>query len=135
MYLHKNINFVNLVVNEILDREKHQKELSQKIIKDFSKKHNINKLVVSRGNQGAILFDKNKNKFYYSDAYANDIKDKVGAGDAMLSLISLCFASKLSNELSLFSGSLAAAQSVETIGNKESINKNKVLKFIEHSLK
>ena len=54
--------------------------------------------------------------------------------DALLSLLSLCLASKLPNELSLFSGSLAAAQSVEIIGNKESINKTKILKFIEHIL-
>ena len=40
--MNKNINFVNLVVNEIQEREKHQKELSKKIIKDFSIKHNIN---------------------------------------------------------------------------------------------
>ena len=39
--MNKNINFVNFVVDEILEREKYQKELSQKIIKDFSIKHNL----------------------------------------------------------------------------------------------
>jgi len=39
--MNKNINFVNFVVNEIIEREKYQKEISQKIIKDFSIKHNL----------------------------------------------------------------------------------------------
>ena len=70
-----------------------------------------------------------------SDAFAKKTIDKVGAGDAMLSLIALSLKSKFDKRLSLLVGSLAAAQSVETVGNKESINKIKILKTIEHLLK
>ena len=42
---------------------------------------------------------------------------------------------KINNDLTLLIASLAAAQSVETIGNKEVINKIKILKSIEHLLK
>jgi sugar/nucleoside kinase (ribokinase family) len=47
-------------------------------------------LIITRGTSGAILYQAKKNKFYYSDAFGKKIVDKVGAGDAMLSIISLC---------------------------------------------
>ena len=60
---------------------------------------------------------------------------KIGAGDAMLSLIALCLKSNFSNELALLIGSLAAAYSVRTMGNKETTDKLKILKGLEHILK
>ena len=53
----------------------------------------------------------------------------------MLSLISLCFYSKLNENLSLVIGSLAAAQSVETTGNKNSIDKVLLMKSLKYLLK
>ena len=72
-----------------------------------------------------------KNRFCSCDAFAKESLDKVGAGDVMLSTIALCLKSGFSDELSLFSGSLAAAQSVETFANKDIVNKIKILKSIE----
>ena len=63
-----------------------------------------------------------KNKFFYADAYAKNIVDKIGAGDTMLSLIAPCLSSKIDIDVSLLISSLAA-QSVESIGNKNSIKK------------
>ena len=53
----------------------------------------------------------------------------------MLSIIALFFKRGFSNEVSLLAGSLAAAQSTETIGNKDSVSKKKILKTLEHMLK
>ena len=39
----------------------------------------IKNLIVTRGNEGSILL--NKNKFFYSDAFAKKAVDKIGAGD------------------------------------------------------
>ena len=75
------------------------------------------------------------NKFFYADAFANKIVDKVGAGDTMLSVIGLCLKSKIDYNLTLLISSLAAAQSVESIGNKNTIKKLKILKTLESILK
>ena len=53
----------------------------------------------------------------------------------MLSLIALSLKSKLSYDLSLLIGSLAAAFSTETMGNKEPVSKIKILKSLEHIIK
>ena len=100
------------------------------LMKQLSTERSINNLIVTQGTEGSLLYNKKDNKFNECAAYANKAIDKIGAGDAMLSILSLCLKSGFNKELSLLTGSLAAAQSVETIGNKEAINKVKILKSI-----
>jgi hypothetical protein len=47
----------------------------------------------------------------------------------------LCLKSGINRELASLIASLAAAQSVATIGNKESINKTQILKSLDNILK
>jgi rfaE bifunctional protein kinase chain/domain/rfaE bifunctional protein nucleotidyltransferase chain/domain len=105
------------------------------LMKKLSKEQKIKNIVVTRGINGAILYNLKENIFKFSDAFAKKAIDKIGAGDAMLSVISLCLRSKFTNDLSLLTGSLAAAFSADIMGNKEPISKTKILKSIEHILK
>ena len=75
------------------------------------------------------------NKFVSCPAFASRVVDKIGSGDAMLSLTSIALRSGCDERVSLLLGSLAAAQSVETIGNSKFVNKNEILKTIEHAIK
>jgi rfaE bifunctional protein kinase chain/domain/rfaE bifunctional protein nucleotidyltransferase chain/domain len=104
--------------------------ISSKLMKKFG----IENLIVTRGKNGALLFKKNK-KPILCPAFATKIIDKVGAGDNMLSIMSLCLFKKMDPSLSLYIGSLAGALSVESIGNKEHLIKSKLLRAIEYSLK
>ena len=61
--------------------------------------------------------------------------DKVGAGDAMLAIASICFKLKLDPELVLFISSLAASISIESVGNKESVTLEKIDRILEYVLK
>ena len=72
---------------------------------------------------------------YSCPAFASKVVDKIGAGDAMLSLLSLCLQKGYGKSFSLFVASLAAAQSVESIGNSKPVNKKEMIKTIEHILK
>ena len=51
---------------------------------------NISNLVVTQGSEGATLYNKKSKKFYYMEAFASKVVDKIGSGDTMLSLISIC---------------------------------------------
>ena len=53
----------------------------------------------------------------------------------MMSLLALCLKKNLDKEVSLLISSLAAAQSIETIGNKNAVSKNQILKSIQYLLK
>ncbi len=100
-----------------------------------SKILNIKNLVITRGSDGAFLYDSNLKKFFYSPAFATRVVDKVGAGDTMLSIISLLIKLKSKHLLSLFIGSLAGAISVERLSNKVPLNKTKLFKYMEHIIK
>ena len=101
------------------------------LIKEYSFKN----LVVTRGVDGAILYNSINKKFYYSDAFTKNTIDKIGAGDAMLSLISMFLKTNSSNDLALLAGSLAASQSTQTLANKKVVNKIDLIKSLEHILK
>ena len=69
------------------------------------------------------------------DAFAEKVVDKIGSGDTMLSIIALCLKLKLNKYLSLLISSLAASQSVGSIGNKYLIDEIKLKKAVDHILK
>ncbi len=91
-------------------------------------------LTVTQGRAGAFLLNDSKS-LINCPGFAVDIVDKIGAGDALLALLSVCLFSEIDEELALFIASLAAAQSVESIGNSRPVNKVELLKTISHSLK
>jgi len=132
---YKNVDCVIINENEIKHELRDKNSDISFLMKKLSTSQNINNLVVTRGTRGAVLYNKNKNKFTPCEAFADTAVDKIGAGDAMLAIIALFFKCKSTKELSLLGGSLAAAQSAKTIGNKEAVSKIKILKTFEHMLK
>ena len=125
------------IINESeLRHELRDRENSVEILmKQLSENLQVKIMVVTQGSGGATLFDSEKNKFYQCPAFAAKVVDKIGAGDAMLALISCSLKSGFDANLSLFMGSLAAAQSVETIGNSTPVNKVQLLKTFSHVIK
>ena len=94
----------------------------------------INNLIVTRGKEGVICLNA-FNNFFYNESYSNNVVDKVGSGDCLMSIISLFVAKKYDETLSLLCGSLAAADAVQNFGNRKIANKTTILKSIQHLLK
>ena len=130
-------NFNTLIINEKEIRHEMRDKVSklEVLMSNLSIEKKINNVIVTVGNRGSILYNKTKNKFYYADAYAHKIIDKVGAGDTMLSVVGPCLKSNIDIDTTLLISSLAAAQSVESMGNKYTISKIKMLKTLENILK
>ena len=101
----------------------------------LSNRIGVQDLVVTMGSQGATLYNKNLKKFYDMEAFATKIVDKIGSGDTMLSIIAILLKLRFDKTYSLLVGSLAASQSVGSMGNKNLINKIKLVKAIDHTLK
>ena len=92
-------------------------------------------LVVTHGSKGATLYSAQNDEYHHCPAFAAKVVDKIGAGDAMLALLSCSLKNRFDPDLSLFIGSLAAAQSVETIGNSTRVSKMQLLKTLSHIVK
>jgi|TARA_Y100000310_G_scaffold81608_2_gene78157 rfaE bifunctional protein kinase chain/domain/rfaE bifunctional protein nucleotidyltransferase chain/domain len=117
--------------HELRDRESDVKELMRHLVARIKAKN----LVVTQGSGGATLYTEHNEKFHHCPAFATTVLDKIGAGDAMLALFSCSLKSGFDSDLSLFMGSLAAAQSVESIGNSTPVNKMQLLKTFIHAVK
>lgn len=105
------------------------------LIKKISEKNSSNFYLITRGKKGVILFNKKKNKFFKAPAFANQINDKVGAGDAMIPIISLCLMNKIDEEIALLLGSIFSAESIKHEANNFKMSQELLLNSIETMLK
>jgi len=90
-------------------------------------------LSVTRGVHGVFCFTSDKT--LEIPAFSSSSVDRIGAGDSYLALSSLCMASKKDPLFASFLGSLAAAMSVQMIGNECAINKSQLIKFLIRMMK
>jgi len=131
---YKKINTLIINENELRHEMRDKTSEIEILSKKLSKIHDIKNLVVTRGKIGAYIL-KNKTKSFYCPAFANEVVDKVGAGDAMLAIISICLKVKMPEDLALFISSLAGATAVENIGNSKFIKKNELIRQVEYITK
>lgn len=85
---------------------------------------------VTRGTKGVVMLDRQRDVVHTVPALSTKVVDRIGAGDAFLSLAGLCLGSGLPSEVAAFVGSAAAALDVQIVCNREpvsSINLNKYL--------
>lgn len=132
---YKNVNSVIINEKEMRHELRDKNGDIKKLMKRLAGMYNFKILIVTQGSSGSIMYNKTKNKFSHSDAFAKSAIDKIGAGDTMLSLISLCLKKKLDDRLSLLVGSIAGALSVKSYGNKSVVGKIEIQKSLENLLK
>ncbi len=131
---YKNIDSLIINENELRHEMRDKVGNLEKMGHELMRFLKIKKLIITRGDKGALLIEKD-GKAIYAPAFANKLVDKVGAGDTMLAVISLCMKIKLPGDLSLFLGSLAGAIAVENIGNSTFMSKDDLIRKIQFSIK
>jgi len=132
---YKNLDCVVMNETELRHELRDKSENTITLAKKLSSMININDIIITKGSSGAILYSSKNKKYYNCPAFASKVVDKVGAGDTMLSIISILLKIDLNHNIALFLSSLGAALNVEKMSNKISINKTKLLKYFFHTLK
>ena len=134
--LSKYKNFDCLIVNEnelrFDCRDKYSK--IESLITQKSKELKVKFLVVTRGKDGAIFYSRKNNKFFYAPAFAKIALDKIGAGDTMMTLLAPLLYLKLDPDFILLIASLAGSFSVGNYANSKLLDKQKMLKDLQHIL-
>jgi len=120
----------NELQHEMRQRDGNLEKLALKLQKAIDAKY----MTVTQGRVGAFLLN-GEEKPIKCPGFASEVVDKVGSGDALLALLSVCLYSGIKENLSLFIASIAAAQSVESIGTSRPVSKVLLLKTISHFLK
>ena len=103
-------------------------------LKNFIKKNNLKYLVITKGIDGSVLFDKKSNS-YYCPSFNTKPVDKVGAGDSMLAILSILLKNKTNPLVALLMASLVSSNVVGSIGNGYTANRPEIDRSLEFLLK
>jgi rfaE bifunctional protein kinase chain/domain/rfaE bifunctional protein nucleotidyltransferase chain/domain len=90
---------------------------------------------VTHGVKGAIMLDRKHDMVHAVPAISTKVVDRIGAGDAFLSLAGLCLGGGAPAEVAAFVASAAAALDVQTVCNREPVDRIVLFKYITTLLK
>lgn len=108
------------------DRDHDITEVTQQVLTSMDAQY----LLVTRGFEG-VRYLTHRGIFGTVPALATQVVDRIGAGDALLSLSSLMLSQHHNMELAAFAGSVAAALAVQIVCNKEAVLPHKLFKYTE----
>ena len=100
----------------------------------LAQKIDCSQFVVTRGKRGCYVRG-SSGEFMAVPSFGRRVVDRVGAGDAFLSVTALSAALKAPDEILGFIGNVVGALAVEIMGNRKSIDKPSVKNFIVSLLK
>jgi rfaE bifunctional protein nucleotidyltransferase chain/domain len=134
--LFKYKNPFSVIINESELRYEFKDKFTsiEKLILKLEKLLSAKNLVVTKGSEGAITYN-SKDGFIHCPAFNQKTLDKVGAGDALLAIFSLCKFVGADNDISIFIASLSAANQTKVLNNKTFLKRNDLLKMVSHILK
>lgn len=92
-------------------------------------------LSVTRGTKGVAMLEVREQQFNRVPALSSRVIDRIGAGDAYLSLSALCLAKGLAPEVANFVGSVAAAMDVQIVCNRKPVDIVELKKYVTTLLK
>lgn len=91
--------------------------------------------LVTCGKEGSVIYSGKEKATYESPAVACTVKDRVGAGDAVLAVTSLFAALNAPAEMMGFVANVVGAEAVTIMGHERFIEKAPLMKHISHLLK
>ena len=95
----------------------------------------VQALAITRGTLGVMLIDRRNDCIHEVPALSTKVVDRIGAGDAFLSMASLLFRGSGDAALAAFGGSVAAALNVQVVCNSNSTQASALLKYVTTLLK
>ncbi len=113
-------------------RQKYTSTIEQ--LNQLAKEYRYENILITLGKQGAYSY-KECDGIYEVPAFSTSIKDRVGAGDAVLAITSLCVVQNAPAELVAFIGNAVGAEAVNIMGNQSFIEKIPLMKHITCLLK
>lgn len=127
-------DYVCLAEPEIrLEARKLRGELGP-IIAGIAEKMGCKQLVVTRGKKGCIVRNQ-RGEFVEVPAFVHRVVDRIGAGDAFLSVTSLAAVLEVPSEVLAFIGNVTGMLAVEILGNQKAVDKMRLQKTIVSLLK
>lgn len=104
------------------------------MVENLARRLHCKRVVVTRGKVGCLAYGPDDG-FCEVPAFAGQVVDRVGAGDAFLAVTAPCVAQGAPIEVVGFIGNVVGAQAVATVGHRTSVDLVPLCRHIEHLLK
>lgn len=127
-------DFVSLSEKEMRLEARNPSGDLRKIVEGVATALQCPRVLITRGSQGCLAYGKDEG-FVEVPGFAIKTVDRVGAGDAVFSLASLCAALSAPIEVIGFIGNAVGTQAVGIVGNERFIERAPLLKHVEALLK
>jgi sugar/nucleoside kinase (ribokinase family) len=129
------VDFASLNEPEVRLASHNRIEPIESVARDVSDRIKARHFAVTRGTKGVIMLDRQQGMVHTVPALSTKVVDRIGAGDAFLSLAGICLGGGLPSEVAAFVGSAAAALDVQIVCNREPISPVSLNKYVTTLLK
>jgi sugar/nucleoside kinase (ribokinase family) len=96
--------------------------------------HQCGRMLITKGKEGCVCWERGRG-FMEVPAFTGKVVDRVGSGDTVLTVASLCAVQNAPMEITGFLGNVAGALAVGIVCNQDSLQKIPMLKTIISMLK
>ena len=127
-------DFICLNNLEIRLEERHNPGTVSDMVKSVAKKLSCPLTIVTQGKEGCICY-RLDDKIFIVPAFAKKVVDRIGSGDALIAIASLCAVQHAPTIITGFIGNAAASVAVSTVGHRNSIEKVPFKKYLSMLLK
>ncbi|MBI5572143.1 MAG: adenylyltransferase/cytidyltransferase family protein [Desulfomonile tiedjei] len=127
-------NYVCIAEHEIRLEMRDSTGPLKPMIQSLVKRTGTDLFVVTRGRNGCVVSDA-EGQFVAVPSFAQNVVDRVGAGDAFLSVTALAAAQGVNQEVLGFIGNAAGGLAVGTIGNLKPVDKRNLQKYVTSLMK
>ena len=127
-------DFVSLSEKEIRLEARNPSGDLRAIMRTIADRLKCRHMLITRGSHGCLCYGADAG-FFEVPGFAIKTVDRVGAGDAVFSVASLCAAQDAAAEVIGFLGNAVGTQAVGIVGNERFIERAPLLKHIEALLK
>ena len=127
-------DYISVTENEIRLESRDRRGDLRKMILEISRRLGCGRISITRGKYGNLCYNADEG-FFEIPAFASKVIDRIGAGDAFLSLTALCVAQRAPMEVVGFIGNAVGALAVATVGHRKSIERVSLFRHIESLLK
>jgi rfaE bifunctional protein kinase chain/domain/rfaE bifunctional protein nucleotidyltransferase chain/domain len=131
---YRRADYICVSESEIRLEVRNRRKDVRTIISDVAGRLNCDRMMITRGSQGVLCYSSEEG-FFEVPALGNRIVDRVGAGDAVLSVTSLCVAQNAPMPVVGLIGNAVGAQAVVTVGNQRRVERVPLIRFIQSALK
>lgn len=128
-------DFICIAHRELQLAFREKEEPPEELLVKLAKNYPYKKLMGTIGNKGSITLQDSETNPVRVPALASQINDRVGAGDSVLAITSLCAAQGCPSDILGFIGNAVGAEAVTIMGNERFIEKTPLMKHISHLMK